>query len=132
MKIAVCASMSAAAEMLAAKVQLEHAGHSVVLPANVEEHADVENTIENKAEKMELDAIRAYYTVIDESDAVLVINKEKPGIPGYIGGNTLLEMGFAYVLRKPIYLLNSIPDMPYTDEIEAMQPILLNGDLTSI
>jgi len=41
-------------------------------------------------------------------------------------------MSFAYILKKKIYLLNPIPDMIYTDEIIAMHPIVLNGDLTKI
>ena len=34
-------------------------------------------------------------------------------------------MGFAHVLNKKIYLLNNIPEMSYSDEIRAMQPIVL-------
>ena len=41
-------------------------------------------------------------------------------------------MGVAYYLEKPIYLLNPIPEMPYTSEIEAMEPIVLNSDLSKI
>jgi len=48
------------------------------------------------------------------------------------GSMTLLEMGFAHILNKKIFLLNDIPEMIYTDEIEAMQPIVLNGDLTKL
>ena len=54
------------------------------------------------------------------------------GIPNYIGGNTFLEMGFAHVLNKKVFLLNNIPAMPYDDEIKDMQPIVLNGDLLKI
>jgi len=41
-------------------------------------------------------------------------------------------MGFAYVLEKGIYLLNPIPDIGYRDEIVAMQPTVINGDLDLI
>ena len=41
-------------------------------------------------------------------------------------------MGFANVLGKKIYLLNDVPDMIYTDEILAMQPKIINNDLTKI
>ncbi|KKT04140.1 MAG: hypothetical protein UV82_C0011G0068 [Candidatus Magasanikbacteria bacterium GW2011_GWD2_43_18] len=42
-------------------------------------------------------------------------------------------MGFAYILKKPLYLLNPIPDMPYyKTEIQAMKPIVLNGDFEKI
>ena len=33
-------------------------------------------------------------------DAVVVINPEKRGVTGYIGGNTLIEMGVAFYLKK--------------------------------
>ncbi len=83
----------------------------------------------NKAEE---DVIKRYYRLIKKSDAILVVNVEKNGIKNYIGGNTFLEMGFAYILNKKIYLLNSIPKLSYADEIKAMHPIILNNDLNKI
>jgi len=53
-------------------------------------------------------------------------------VQNYIGGNTFLEMAFAHILDKPIYLQNPIPEILYKDEIIAMQPIILNGDLSRI
>ena len=41
-------------------------------------------------------------------------------------------MGFAHVLNKKIFILNDIPEMIYIDEIKAMQPIILNGNLAKI
>jgi len=88
-----------------------------------QEHANV---------KKEYDYIKYHYNEIISSDAVLVLNFDKNGIKNYIGGNTLMELGQAYVNDKKIFLLNSIPDMQYKDEIEAMEPIIINGDLTKI
>jgi predicted RNA-binding protein with PUA domain len=65
-------------------------------------------------------------------DAILILNLEKNNIKGYIGGNTFLEMGFAHVLNKKIFLLNEIPEMGYKDEIVAMKPVILEGDLNRI
>ena len=78
------------------------------------------------------DVIRRYYGIIKECDAILVLNLEKNKIKNYIGGNTFLEMGFAHVLNKKIYLLNEILDMPYTDEIKAMCPIVTESNLDRI
>ena len=51
----------------------------------------------------------------------------------YIGGNVLIEMGQAYVNGKKIFFLNGMPEgLSYMDEIEAMDPICLNGDLAAI
>lgn len=84
-------------------------------------------------QKYEEDAIREHWDVIKKSDNVLILNYEKHDIPGYIGGNSFLEMGFAYIQKKPIYLLNPIPKMPYYEtEIIAMKPTILSGDLSKI
>lgn len=83
--------------------------------------------------KYEHDAMREHWSVIQHSDAVLVLNYDKHGIAGYIGGNSFLEMGFAYMLHKPLYLLNPIPKMPYYEtEIIAMKPVVINGDLSQL
>ena len=43
------------------------------------------------------------------------------------------HIALAYVNNKKIFLLNSIPtEVSYTDKIEAMDPICLNGDLDNI
>ena len=79
------------------------------------------------------DYFRAHYKNILESDAILVVNLEKKGMKNYIGGNVLIEMGQAYVNNKKIFLLNDIPmDLSYSDEIIAMDPICLHGDLENI
>jgi len=45
----------------------------------------------------------------------------------------ILELGFAHILNQKIYLLHPIPEIPfYKTEIEAMKPIILDGDLTKI
>jgi hypothetical protein len=88
---------------------------------------------EHAAVKRENDYFRAHYKDILASDAIVFVNEEKNGIKNYIGGNVLIEMGQAYVNDKIIYLLNGLPvDLPYTDEIEAMDPICLYGDLSKI
>lgn len=39
---------------------------------------------------------------------------------------------FAHILNLPIYLINPLPEMDYLDELKAMQPVILNGDLDLI
>jgi len=75
------------------------------------------------------DILKYYFQKIRESEAILVLNFEKNGIKNYIGGNVFLEMGFAHVLNKKIFLLNEIPEVLYKDEIKAMQPVVIKGDL---
>ena len=66
------------------------------------------------------------------ADAILVANCDKKGIKGYVGSNTLMEMGLAFHLDKPIYLLNSMPEMGCKEEILGMQTIILNHKLEKI
>ena len=88
---------------------------------------------EGASQKAEADVIRYYFDEIKHADAVLIMNYDRRGIEHYVGGNALLEMAFGHVLNKKLFLLNPIPDIPYyKDEIEAMKPVVLNGDLTQI
>lgn len=118
------------------KKQLENFGHQVILPNNTELYASEIFTAETRKEstenKVKNDLIRKYFNEIKESDAVLVINFDKNNVKNYIGGNTFLEMGFAHILDKKIFLLNQIPDIFYVDELLAMRPIIINGDLGKI
>jgi predicted RNA-binding protein with PUA domain len=126
--------MSSARQMVDVKNELIRYDHEVVLPKNTEQYAEKilveENSNESTLHKIERNLIRDYYEKIKDSDAVLIVNVDKKGIHNYIGGNAFLEMGFGHVLNKKIFILNDIPDMIYTDELRAMQPIVLNGDMT--
>ncbi|HOF79695.1 MAG TPA: hypothetical protein PLP46_02000 [bacterium] len=136
MKIIICGSMSASKEMVEAEKQLLTLGHEVVLPEFTHDYAamatiDKAHT-ESARNKVQYDLIRIHFDKIKAGDAILVVNVERKDIPGYIGGNSFLEMGFAFVLNKPIYLLYQIPQCNYRDEIEAMRPIVLAGDIGKI
>jgi hypothetical protein len=65
-------------------------------------------------------------------DAILVLNFEKKGIPNYIGGATFLEIYKAFELNKKIFFYNSLPKCSFTDELIAIDPIIINGDLEMI
>lgn len=136
MKIVICCSISAAKKVMEVARELENQSHQVVLPKNIEKYADgildMENAHESTQNKIKDDLIRDYFEKIKSSDAVLVVNENKNNIENYIGGNSFLEMGFAHVLKKPLYLLNPIPEISYKDEIIALQPIVLNGDFSLI
>jgi predicted RNA-binding protein with PUA domain len=136
MKIVICGSMSFAFQMVDIKKELIKNEHEVVLPRNVEKYAEKilteETAHESIKNKIEEDLIRDYFKKIKNADAILVVNVNKKGVSGYIGGNSFLEMGFAHILNKPIFILNEIPKMIYTDEIIAMQPVVLSGDLSKL
>jgi hypothetical protein len=136
MKIVICGSMKFSKDMLKIKEELNSLGFSdIVVPHNADKHAL--NQLEESGEestkiKIEKDLIRSYYKEIKSADAVLIANYDKNGIANYIGGNSFLEAAFAHVLNKKLYFLFEIPNMAYSDELKAMQPIILNNDLSKI
>jgi len=128
--------MAFSKEMVEIANQLRQHNHEVILPRHTEEYANRtltgETSYESTKNKIDHDLIRDYYEEMKLCDVVLIANIDKNGISNYIGGNSFLEMGFAHVLNKKVFLLNDIPDMIYTDEIKAIQPVILNGDLLKI
>jgi hypothetical protein len=69
---------------------------------------------------------------IKPQDAILVLNFEKNGTPNYIGGATFLEIFKAFELGKKIFFYNPIPRCSFTDELVAIDPIIINGDLEMV
>ncbi len=138
MKITICGSITNAKKIHEIKAELENQGHTVFSHKLMKMYAEEDQeTIKRVKEaqyelKMENDTFKWYYNKIKESDAILVCNFEKNGIPGYIGGSVLMEIGYAYVLDKKIYFLNPIPEVGYKDELIAAQPVVINHNLTQI
>lgn len=88
------------------------------------------NKLDYKKKKALMDR---HFKKVMEADAILVVNNEKNGMQGYIGGNVLMEIVLAYHYKKPVYILNPIAeDFPIKEEIYGLFPIFLNGDLTKI
>lgn len=136
MKIAICASMVFTGKMLGLKKELEKMGHHCFVSGFADSYVD---KTETEIEKLKLfhknakDAIREFWEKIKKSDAILVLNYDRKGVKNYIGGNTLMEIGFAHVLNKKIFLMNPIPEIEYyKSEIEAVKPVIINDDLTKI
>lgn len=74
-----------------------------------------------------------HFKKVIEADAILVVNEEKHGMPGYIGGNVLMEMVMAFHYKEKIFILNPIsPDLSIKEEVLGLFPIFINGDLTKI
>lgn len=146
MKITICGSIAFFDEMLKLKTQLEQLGHEVKLPPTEEpdEHGQMMPVIKyyqiRKTAKptdtwvwdRKAEAMLKHFEKVAWSDAILVLNETKREVPHYIGGNTLMEMGVAFYLKKKIFLLYPIPDMSYTEEIIGMKPTVINGNLLLI
>lgn len=145
MKIAICGSINKSDKLIEVAKELEKMGFETELPYYTNKIKNGEITLEDFCKEKESsgdgsfrsaateDLYQRYWRIIGESDAILVVNVEKNGIENYIGGNALIEIGFAYIQNKKIYLLNDIPEIPfYKDEIIAAKPIILNGDLGKV
>jgi NTP pyrophosphatase (non-canonical NTP hydrolase) len=148
MKITICSSIDFTPEIIEIKKRLEVFGHEVKLPYFTEKIIGGEVSYEEYMKSKErdgdillrksqpVDLIMRHRGLVVESDAILVLNMKKKGVDGYIGGNALMEMGFAYAHGKKIFLFNPVPErserMHYVDEILDMKPVVIDGDLSKI
>lgn len=133
MTITICGSMAFAKEMKEVKSQLEKLGFEAIIPVEAANFNYQDYTsLQGANLKIENNFINEHCNKIRQSTGILVLNYDKKSIKNYIGGNTLIEMGFAFTANKDIFMLNASPDLSYQAEIDGMQPIVLNGDLNLI
>ena len=146
MKITICGSIAFHNEALSVKRELEELGHEVgIWPSEVkdengkfilvQEYCKIRQTADNNEKWVwdrKAEAVMEHFDKVAWSDVVLIINYEKNNVKGYVGGNTLMEMGLAFYLKKKIYLLNEVPELSYREEILGVKPIILDGDLGKI
>lgn len=153
MKITICGSIGFYKEMESARDQLVELGHEVKIPEltlevpeefgggkkvyfgqYVEENGGMNAfPAGHKLWDLKEGAIKDHFEKIEGTDAILVINPEKRGVAGYVGGNTLIEIGVAFYLKKPIYIFNPVSsELSYKQEILGMKPIILDGNLNNI
>lgn len=128
MKILIHASLDFKDEMVSAKQWfLENTDCDIILPEltryqhirDVEGRYDEFNAIKNKL-------TLENFNNVEKCDALLILNYDHRGYKNYVGGNAFMEMVLAYYLKKPIYLLNDIPEyMSYTEEIKSFYPIII-------
>lgn len=114
------------------KKELEDMGYIVFTPSPEGTGIDYSKLSEQEQVEMKKHFIDAHIEKIKESDAILLANYDKKEMTNYIGANTFLEMAFAYILKKKIFILQDIPDQPNTVEIAGLLPIVLKGDLREL
>lgn len=140
MIIAICASFAFYSHVSTVEDDLTSLGHDVRVPETAKAMKlagdfNIDPLVSNEMSIIALktEAIRQHFGEITSSDAILVVNDEKHGQVNYIGPNVLMEMGVAFALNKRIYILNELPKAsPFISEIEALQPIVLLGNLRTI
>lgn len=139
MKLMISGSSKFAKEMFELQDKLLKLGHTAVAPLGMEPHLADPTFFDNLEDNLEFciknDIMRKNFNQLAEQDAVLVFNKEKNGIQGYMGVSTLMEAGIAHFLHKKIFIMYDIPDFNdhrWAHEVSIMQPIFIHGDLTKI
>ena len=77
-------------------------------------------------------ASKAHFNrIINEADAILVVNSTKNNIENYIGPNSFCEIAFAFHFNKKVFLLNDLYE-PYLDELTGWHVTPLKGNLDYI
>jgi hypothetical protein len=139
MRITLCGSIAFAERLVEVYKMLKGMGHEPLMHRDMFGLAEGnarqlrDSGKENSEIKRKYGFIKWWHDCIKSGDAILVCNFDKNGVKNYIGGNTLMEMGFAHVNGKKVFLLNPVPEgVPYVDEIRAMVDVVLNGDLGRI
>lgn len=142
LRLVVCSSASFYKTVIELSYELEAFGIDIILPKtarkmqqgsgkNDEAIIDWSNNPTGYHAKAVV--MREHFDEISTADAILVANYEKHGTQNYIGPNVLMEMGVAFFLKKPIYVLNDQPDdSPLIDEILGLEPVFLKGDITKL
>lgn len=129
MKIFICASKHLYDKVEDIRNVLENNGHLITLPNGYDdsckEKQDEHNNFKSKMLRMSIQKVF-------DNDAILVLNFKKNDIENHIGGAVLLEMFKAFELNKKIFLYNPVPNNMLKDEIEGMDPIVINGNLNLI
>ena len=124
MKITIVGNMTFLKKFEEAKNFLEQRGHEVIVP----EKDPMPEPIPPSHKKR---AMEKFNENLKKSDAILVMNYTKDGKENYIGANSLMEIGMAFILQKKIFALNSFPEF-CKDELKAIEVQVLNGDLNKI
>jgi nucleoside 2-deoxyribosyltransferase len=138
MKITICGSLRFVNEMKAVEQILKQEGHEVFMPESAIEkkdniywenlkHENIDEFSNIKGERIKL-----HFDKINSSEAVLILNYDKNEKENYIGANTFLEMGYAFGVGKKIFVLNNLPKEHHYEELIAMKPICLKGEIKQI
>lgn len=140
--ITICSSASFYKEVLEIEKQLKKLGFKVKIPHtankmkksgnfNVEDYKTWYKNKEDYKKKTKL--MDQHFKKVIQADAILVVNNEKRGITGYIGGNVLMEMTLAYHLKKKIFIWNEVTsDLQIEEEIRGVNPVFIEQDLSKI
>ena len=98
--VCMCGSFRHYDEMFALRDALLASGASCEWPT-IEQRRDPKTMTDEEANA----AILAHLQRMDRADLILIYNKD-----GYVGNSVVMEIGYAYARRKPIYVLMPLQD----------------------
>jgi hypothetical protein len=129
--VTVCGSMAHKAKWLQV-VEILRARGLIVATPDLSENTDWSSLSDTQIVKRKGWLIRRHLANIASTKTVLICNYKKNDTENYIGSNSFLEMGAAFIYGKPLYVLNNIPEQDNREEILALEPIVLNGNLDDL
>ncbi|HEV8601290.1 MAG TPA: hypothetical protein VGQ87_01690 [Patescibacteria group bacterium] len=136
MRLAISGSMHFAEKIVEVRNDLTRMGYEVAVSDFVKDFigkSDEEKEKLKLEQKANYDVIMEFWNMMQGMEGLLVLNMDKNNIKNYIGGNTLMEIGFAHILNQKLFLYNPIPDISfYKSELESLNPIIINGELSLI
>ena len=139
MKIMLVGSMAFVRDMVNLQKLLNKFGHKVSMPSGSKPHLKDSSFVDSLEKNLEFcikeNIMKSNFDLVAESDAILVVNKNRNGLDGYIGISALMEMAVAHHLNKKIFLLNKVPHFDkvrWAHEVAIMQTTVINGDLKKI
>lgn len=135
MKIFIACSKAFYPRVEEIKDWLEEKGCEVILPNSYDNpgrEQEMKDIGAQEHAEWKAGMLRLQLKKVADTDAVLILNFDKNGVKNYIGGATFIEVFKAFELNKPIYFYNPIPDGILRDELLAMQPNIINGELNKI
>lgn len=140
--ITICSSASFYRQAIDVKTRLEKIGYKVIVPVTAErmkqsgdfEVSHYKTWLSNKNDYHKKSSLmQGHFNAVAKADMILVLNYKKHNTENYIGGNVLMEMGLAFYLKIPIFILNDIPKKSdLLEEIIGLNPIVLRGKLDLI
>lgn len=140
--ITICSSAAFYKQANDVKEQLEGLGLKVIVPktaekmhrANDYDVSHYKTWFGDKNDYHKKTALMmGHFKEVEKGDVILVLNYQKHGVDNYIGGNVLMEMSLAFWLKKPIFILNEIPnESAFLEEIIGLGPIALHGNAQAL
>ena len=137
--ITICSSASFYKDVIEVEKELKKMGFKVKIPkiankmrkSNNFDVSYYKTWFKNKEDyKVKRQLMNDHFRKVMEADTILVLNKKKNGIEGYIGGNVLMEMTIAYHYKRPIFIYDDISDKSnIAEEVYGLNPIFVNKDL---